>query len=83
MEKAVKRMQYVSSDEQLRYLFDMQLKSELDYGSAMAANFSKGHAEGHAEGVKVMALKLKKEAVLSVEKIAELSGLTVEEIEKL
>lgn len=50
LEKAVKKLLYVSADEKLRYELDMREKAELDYWSAMKTNYIKGLTEGEARG---------------------------------
>jgi len=65
MEKAVKKLQYVSSDEQLRFLMDMRMKAELDYGSAMAENYVRGEAIGLEKGE---AIGLEKGEAIGLEK---------------
>jgi len=78
-EKAVNKLSYVSADEQLRYELFMREKAELDYHSAMARNYSKGEVKGKLDMVR----RLKESAAMPVEEIAKLSGLSVEEVEKL
>ena len=87
MEKALKKLQYVSSDDQLRYELDMRQKAELDYGSAMVANYKRGRAEGETTGrlraTTELARKLKASAAMSDDEIAKLCDLPIEEVENL
>jgi len=50
LEKAVKRLVYVSADEKLRYEMAMREKAELDYYSDMQDSYDKGLSEGLSEG---------------------------------
>ena len=50
LEKAVKRLVYVSADEKLRYEMAMREKAELDYYSDMQDSYDKGLSEGMSEG---------------------------------
>ena len=50
LEKAVKKLVYVSSDELIRYEMDLQEKAELDYRSDMADQYDEGREEGLEEG---------------------------------
>ena len=83
MEKALKKLQYVSSDDQLRYELDMRQKAELDYGSAMAANYKRGEATGRLRATTDLARKLKASAAMSDDEIAKLCDLPIEEVERL
>jgi predicted transposase/invertase (TIGR01784 family) len=70
-------------------------KEYWDYTSTLQTAEKKGHAEGKAEGLaegmekgerkanEAIARKLKSMGVLSVEQIADTTGLSAEEIEKL
>ena len=48
--KAIQRLVYVSSDEQLRYDMEMREKAELDYYNDISDTFDRGKEEGLAEG---------------------------------
>ena len=74
-----------------RRQYEESRKEYWDYTSTLQTAEKKGHAEGLAEGIEkgrkdekiTMAQKLKSMGVLSAEQIAEATGLSVEEIERL
>jgi len=51
MDKAVKKLVYVSADELVRYEMDMREKMELDYRSARGDWYDEGRAEGIEQGI--------------------------------
>lgn len=75
--------------------YEESRKEYWDYTSTLQTAEKKGHAEGKAEGLaegmekgerkanEAIARKLKSMGVLSVEQIADTTGLSVEEIERL
>jgi len=82
MEKAVNKLLYVSADEKLRVEYEMRLKAELDYQSAMVSKYKKGKAEGEKKKSLVIAKNLLKKN-MAVDDIAEATGLSKEEIESV
>jgi len=78
-----------------RRQYEESRKEYWDYTSTLQTAEKKGHAEGKAEGLaegmekgerkanEAIARKLKSMGVLSAEQIAEATGLSVEEIERL
>jgi galactokinase len=58
-------------------------RSQRMWETDMANNYLEGIEVGEARGIKDMARKLKAVAILSNTQIAELSGLSIAEIEKL
>jgi len=94
IEKAVKKLLYVSVDNSLRYQLDMREKAELDYNAAMSTNYKKGIVEGEKRGEKrgekkgakkislVIAKNLLKKN-MAVDDIADATGLSKEEIENV
>ena len=50
MEKAVKKLVYVSADELVRYEMEMREKAELDYRSAMHSALDEGLQQGLQKG---------------------------------
>jgi predicted transposase/invertase (TIGR01784 family) len=63
-------------------MYDSSLKYKWDNKSVVDTAREEGKLEGKLEGVREVAGKLKKEG-LSIEFIAETTGLTIVEIEKL
>jgi predicted transposase/invertase (TIGR01784 family) len=90
MDKAVKKLVYVSADELIRYEMDMREKIELDYHSAMRGSYDEGREEGKKEGreegkqqkVREMVYGMKNDG-LSEEAIARIAKLTIEEIQSI
>jgi len=90
LKKAVEKLIYVSSDEDLRYQLDMREKADLDYWSAMKTNYRKGKEEGRKEGKdegrheQALAIASKLVSIGEpIEKIISVTGLTYEEVERL
>ncbi|MBO5863393.1 MAG: hypothetical protein J6Q59_03910, partial [Paludibacteraceae bacterium] len=65
-----------------RYDYEENLKNYTDWFNVLNTAKKEGLAEGEAIGMQKMAKKLKSQGV-SADVIAEASGLTIEEIEKL
>ena len=68
--------------EDLRRQYETSLKEYWDYTSTMDTAYRKGERIGRAEGVRSVALNLKKNGV-PVDVISSSTGLSTEEIEKL
>jgi len=87
MDKAVKKLVYVSSDELIRYEMDMREKIELDYYSAMQGSYDDGREEGREEGredgkqekTREIVLEMKNDG-LSEERIARITKLSINDI---
>ena len=82
MGKAVRKLEYVSSDPDLRYALDMREKAILDYNSAMITKFDAGIEKGIEKGrYEVARNMLRRNKPL--QEIAEDTGLTLKEVEAL
>ena len=91
MDKAVKKLVYVSSDELIRYEMDMREKIELDYYSAMQGSYDEGIAIGEERGIAIgeergreanireVVLEMKNDG-LSEERIARIVKLPIEDV---
>jgi len=82
LEKARIEMNYLTGEEEVRRLAELREKWEMDYNSGI------GHAkrEGIKEGIKEKALEVAKKLKdknIDINIIAETTGLSKEEIEKL
>ena len=73
----------ISKDEHERAKFLSRRKFETDMASNLLTAEERGRREGIDEGIRDMARKLKKEAILPIEQISKISGLSITEIEKL
>ena len=73
----------ISKDEHERAKFLSRRKFETDMASNLLTVEERGRREGMREGVKDMARKLKEAALMPIDQIANMSGLSVSEIEKL
>ena len=62
--------------------YEERLKIYRDLKNSMDTSFNKGKAEGKEEEKEAMAKKMK-DLEMAIETIAEITGLTVEEIERL
>ena len=98
LEEAVKQLRLLNADEEVQQLADAEDWARYDYNSAMsemkqkgleaglAEGKAKGLAEGKAEGEKKANLKIAQkmlEKKMDINLIAELTGLTKEEIKSL
>jgi predicted transposase/invertase (TIGR01784 family) len=82
MKKAVEKLEYISSDEELRYALDMREKAALEYHSGIASSYKKGKAEGKADERSKIAEKMKASGI-PVDEIVKFTDLSVDEIGKL
>lgn len=78
IKEANQEYEYLTGDEELRRIAFWKRKYELDYNSGMANAERKGMKKGKIQMVKRM-LKMN----MDINQIAEITELTVEEIEKL
>lgn len=98
LEEAVRQLRLLNADEEVQQLADAEDWARYDYNSAMsemkqkgleaglAEGKAKGLAEGKAEGEKKANLKIAQkmlEKKMDINLIAELTGLTEEEIKSL
>lgn len=98
LEEAVRQLRLLNADEEVQQLADAEDWARYDYNSAMsemkqkgleaglAEGKAKGLAEGKAEGEKKANLKIAQkmlEKKMDINLIAELTGLTKEEIKSL
>ena len=90
LEEAVKQLRLLNADEEVQQLADAEDWARYDYNSAMSEMKQKGLeaglAEGKAEGEKKANLKIAQkmlEKKMDINLIAELTGLTKEEIKSL
>jgi len=89
LEMARERLVGISADEKLKYEMDMLEKANYDYNSRMArfermsmVAMEKGRTEGRAEAKTEYAKKMKAKGCDNA-LIAEITGLSVEQIERL
>ena len=82
LEKAAKKLLYVSADEQLRFAIEMREAAELDYYSGLASSRAKGREEGRQEGLQEIIETMKKEG-FDDETIAKITKLSVEEVKSI
>ena len=90
LEEAVRQLRLLNADEEVQQLADAEDWARYDYNSAMKEKKQKGLeaglAEGKAEGEKKANLKIAQkmlEKKMDINLIAELTGLTKEEIKSL
>lgn len=76
--KAYEKLQEISNDEYLREIEELKWKAISDEANLREGAFK----EGKQEGIKKVAKKLLEEG-MEMDKIAEITGLTIEELEKL
>jgi len=73
----------ISKDEHEKAKFMSRRKFETDMTSNMLTAWDEGKKEGKEENTKEMAKKLKDAGLLTVEQIAQISGLSVDEVKAL
>lgn len=90
LEEAVRQLRLLNADEEVQQLADAEDWARYDYNSAMSEMKQKGLeaglAEGKAKGEKKANLKIAQkmlEKKMDINLIAELTGLTKEEIKSL
>ena len=71
-----------SSHHEERHEYQESIKDYWDYYSTMTTSFNKGKAEGKDEAKRESALRMKEKGY-TVEDIAEITGLSEEEIKNL
>ena len=82
LEMARERLVGLSADEKLKYEMDMIEKANYDYNSRRGNDIAEGIAKGIAEANAETARKMKAKGCDSAF-IAEITGLSVEQIERL
>ncbi|MFI3284068.1 MAG: Rpn family recombination-promoting nuclease/putative transposase [Erysipelotrichaceae bacterium] len=82
MKEAVDKLVYVSSDEQIRARYDALEDARIEYNSRMLASNEMGVEKGSEETRTAIARKMKEES-LDISLIAKITGLSVNEVEKL
>ena len=82
IDKAYRRLEEMSADEQKRWEYEQRQKAIRDQRHMLASGRREGEKIGEERGKLEMARKMLKDKV-SIEKVAEYSGLPLEEIQKL
>ncbi len=82
IDKAYRRLEEMSADEQKRWEYEMRQKAIRDQRHMLASGRREGEKIGEERGKLEMARKMLKDK-MSIEKVAEYSGLPLEEIQKL
>ena len=82
VKEAVIKVRKMSKDEKLQRLADLREKAIMDEKAIYQAGLNNGKEEGRVETMKEVAKKLLKQN-MKIENVSEITGLTIEEIEKL
>ena len=82
VKEAVIKVREMSEDEKLQRLADLREKAIMDEKAIYQAGLNNGKEEGRVETMKEVAKKLLKQN-MKIENVSEITGLTIEEIEKL
>ncbi len=82
MKEAVEKLVYVSSDEQIRARYDALEDARIEYNSRMLASNEIGIEKGSEQTRAAIARKMKEES-LDIFLISKITGLSVNEVEKL
>ena len=86
LEKAIEKLEYISKNQQDKYIIDSFNDYERDYYNDLNYEKQEGIKEGKEEGLKEGKIEIAKNMLkkgLDINLISELSGLTIEEVEKL
>ena len=86
VKKAEKELEYLSGDEETRRLAELREKAIRDELAAIAQAKEEGRSEGRNQGInqgKIIVAKKMLAKKMDINLIAEMTGLTKEEIEKL
>jgi len=83
IQKAQGVVDYANLDEEEREMLTAVQKFEDNYSSVVVTAFEDGVEQGIEQGIKGLAAKLKKSGIMSVEQIADMSGLSISEVEGL
>lgn len=93
IEKAVKKLAYVSADESERFRIEQIEKARMDYESQLKVNYDRGMKQGIEQGVVIgeetgarkKAIQIAKSILVDYEdkEISEITGLSVEDVANL
>ena len=83
IKEAVIEVRKLSQDEKLQREAELREKAIMDEKAIYQAGLDNGKEEGRAEGKKIGRAKKILKQNMKIENIAEITGLTIEEIEKL
>lgn len=82
IQKAYKRLEEMSADEQKRWEYEMRQKAIRDHRHMLASGKREGLREGRIEG-KIEVVQKMLADKMPLDKVIEYSGLSLEEIQKL
>lgn len=82
IDKAYRRLEEMSVDEQKRWEYEMRQKAIRDQRHMLASGRREGEKIGELQGKLEMAREMLKDN-MPIEKVAKYAGLSVEEIQKL
>ena len=82
VKKAMENYEVLTGDAEVKRLAEIRLMSKLEEKSALLTEREAGREEGREEGIKEVAKKLLKEK-MPIKKIAEITGLSEEELKEL
>lgn len=82
IDKAYRRLEEMSVDEQKRWEYEMKQKAIRDQRHMLASGRREGEKIGELQGKLEMAREMLKDN-MPIEKVAKYAGLSVEEIQKL
>ena len=83
LKEAYKQLDIISQDEQKRLEYTARQKALYDYNELVYENFTTGYEKGVYEEKIRMAKELLKMKTMSLESIAQCTGLSVDEIKSL
>lgn len=83
IDKAYRRLEEMSADEQKRWEYEMRQKAIRDQRHMLASGRREGEKIGEERGKLEMARKMLDRGRDTLEEIAEITGLSLEEIQKL
>ena len=86
LDEAYKKLENISGDEKLRRLSELRLKAILDEKATLECGREAGLKEGMAKGERAKQLEIAKTLIakrFEKNEIAEITKLSIEEIEKL
>lgn len=81
-QKAMTTREFLSQDEETRRLHEERQRALRDYWSAMEDSKEEGRKEGRQEGLQQVTRKMMDKG-LAVEDVADITGLSIAEIQKL
>ncbi len=86
IQKAYKRLEEMSADEQKRWEYEMRQKAIRDHRHMLASGKREGLREGRCQGEHKKAVEIAQKMLkdkISIEKVLEYSSLSLEEIQKI